>query len=64
MRKKILAIAFVLSTMFCCMIATPGCTATKRCPCLTKTIYATPFNEETYVWQDFMFPTNRTSGRQ
>lgn len=62
MKKKLLPIVFVLTAMFC-MIAAPGCTA-ERGSSHADTAYSALFNDETYVWQDFMFPTNRTSGRQ
>jgi len=29
-----------------------------------KTMMSAGFNEETYIWESFLFPTNRTSGKQ
>lgn len=30
----------------------------------TNLVFQTKFNEEQYIWQYFIFPTNRTSGVQ
>lgn len=29
----------------------------------TNTVFQIQFNEERYIWESFLFPTNRTTGR-
>lgn len=56
---KLLVISLVLLTF-------SGCSSEKfdqNVPCGTIVTSPASFYDETYVWEDFMFPTNRTTRR-
>ena len=42
-------------------IALAGCCSDDN---VAEMTFGSSFNQETYVWESFMFPTNRTTGAQ
>ena len=62
MFKKIAIALFIASMML------SGCKSKEQInvpqqPTTTNTIQLIEFNQEHYIWESFLFPTNRTTGR-
>ena len=60
--KKIAVIMFIASLL------AAGCACKEKKtfsdqPAMTNVIQSADFNQEHYIWEQFLFPTNRTTGR-
>lgn len=60
MKKIIIGMLIVLSA------AIYGCKTedSYQKPCTTNSCMQSSFNQETYIWENIFFPTNRTTGKQ
>ena len=58
---------FLIASLFAILIA--GCMSDgKQEPAIpsvqNEEVMMIDFNQEVYIWENFLFPTNRTTGRQ
>ena len=66
MKKLIIAFVIACSLLAGCINDKPANNDVSEADLIgskTNVVFQIQFNEERYIWESFLFPTNRTTGR-